>query len=567
MEKYERAIREKLTFLYGKKIAEETYSKLQNLFLKYQKSIPKRGFHFSEKDVVLITYGDGFLSSKKRPLHVLADFLNDYLKDVFTIVHILPFFPYSSDDGFSVIDYKKVNPSLGKWENIDEIKENFSLMFDAVINHISAKSREFLGFMKGNPKYKEFFIVVEPKTDVSHVFRPRALPLLTKFETKWGVQNLWTTFSTDQIDLNYKNPDVLLFIIDVLLFYIAHGASLIRLDAIAYLWKEVGTGCIHLPQTHTVIKLFRNIFDLIAPHAKIITETNVPHRENISYFGNGTDEAHLVYNFALPPLAVHTLITGDASILSRWAKTLETPGENTFFYNFTASHDGIGLLPAQDLLTVPQIEKMIKTTQKRGGRVGYKNNVDGTRSAYELNISLFDLLSDQASDEALNIKVSRFVASQGIALSLKGLPAIYYHSIAGSQNYYEGVEKTGINRAINREKLNLTNMLKELQADGTVRNLVFHKLTQLIKIRRKHRAFHPQGKQRVLNLHPQIFALERYSPDGEELILSLINVSKRGIDLDFRHPCTRDLLSGRIFSDKIFIEPFEILWLQRYPQN
>src|SRR5690606_35016656 len=108
--------------------------------------------------------------------------------------------------------------------------------------------------------------------------------------------------SADQVDLNFKNPAVLLATTRALLFYVEHGAKFIRLDAIAYLWKEIGTPCIHLPQTHQVIQLMRAVLDEVAPDVRLITETNVPHPDNISYFGAGTNEAQLVYNFALPPL-------------------------------------------------------------------------------------------------------------------------------------------------------------------------------------------------------------------------------------------------------------------------
>jgi glycosidase len=564
---FESSVKEKLGFLYGKKAGGDAFSKLQSLLERYRAGIPTEEFDPSERDVVLITYGDGFVAPDTPPLEVLGQFLHRYLKGIVSVVHILPFFPFSSDDGFSVIDYKAVNPELGMWEHVSGIRKDFRLMFDAVINHISKESREFREFKQDTAQYRDFFITVDENTDISQVFRPRALPLISNYETKSGMKSLWTTFSTDQIDLNFKNPDVLLFIIDVLLFYISHGASIIRLDAIAYLWKESGTNCLHLPQTHMVVKLFRDIFDHIAPHVKILTETNVPHKENISYFGNGSDEAHLVYNFALPPLSAHALITGDSKTLSLWARTLHTPGENNFFYNFTASHDGIGMLPAKDLLNAEQIDGLAEVAKARGGRLGYKSAPDGTKTVYELNISLFDLLSDPSSNEPLEKKVGRFIASQAIALSLKGIPAIYYHSLVGSENYYEGVERTGMNRSINREKLDLKSMEEEIQKAKSRRNLVFHRLAHLIEVRRNHPAFHPKGTQKVLDLHQGIFALERVSPDSGESILVLINVTDHRVELDVRDAYTKDLITDRSFSKKISVTPFEVLWLQQYPQN
>jgi glycosidase len=557
-----RGMKEKLVFLYGEKTGQETHNRLKQLLERYTDTIPSIEFSFSQEDVVLITYGDGFLKKNSPPLAALREFLVHLVQDSISIVHILPFFPYSSDDGFSVVDYKQVNPDLGSWEDIDGLKNNYNLMFDAVINHISARSREFREFLSGNKKYKNFFIIVGPDYDVSNVFRPRALPLLTQFNTSWGELSIWTTFSTDQIDLNYTNPTVLLHIIDVLLFYVAHGASLIRLDAIAFLWKESGTECLHLPQTHTVIKLFRQIFDYIAPHVKIITETNVPHRDNISYFGKGNDEAHMVYNFALPPLTAHALVTGNGSYLTKWASTLSLPGTEAWFYNFTASHDGIGLLPARGILPEHELDVLIRTTENHRGKLGLKNNPDGSTSVYELNISLFDLLSDPGSDEPASVKVSRLIASQAIALSLRGIPAVYYHTLVGSQNYYEGVEKTGMNRSINREKLHLEQLEDELARPGSIRAQVFTRLKQLIDIRKTCSAFHPGGEQNVLDLDRGVFAVERISPDGNESVLALINVTGLNLTLTTVKEY-RDVITGRKFTGDIELHPYEVLWLSQ----
>lgn len=552
---------ERLKVLYRAE-APAVLKRLLVLLHAYEEKLPKRAFDFSEKDAVLITYGDSFQQNNREPLAVLNDFVTEYLSNAISIVHVLPFFPYSSDDGFSVIDYREVNPDLGSWDDVHELGTGRTFMFDAVINHVSAKSREFQGFLKGEEKYRNFFIVVGPEFDISRVFRPRALPLLTRFDTNRGNLDLWTTFSTDQIDLNYRDPDVLLYIIGVLLYYVLHGASIIRLDAIAFMWKESGTECLHLPQTHAAIKLFRNVFDMVAPHVKIITETNVPHSDNISYFGEGNDEAHMVYNFALPPLTVHALLTGDGSYLTQWASTLQLENPKNYFYNFTASHDGIGLTPVRGILPAVEIERLVTATEKHGGKLGLKDNPDGTQSVYELNVSLFDLLSDPNADEPMERQVHRFVASQAVAMILAGVPALYYHSMVGSRNYYEGVERTGVRRAINREKLGLERLKGELSETGSRRELVYSALTRLLRERRKHRAFHPEGPQTVLSLHRQIFAVERQSPDGGEKILSIINLSDAPVSLQPKFRGRVDIITGTTLKRQIDLEPYGIRWLR-----
>ncbi|HEY5902515.1 MAG TPA: alpha-amylase family glycosyl hydrolase, partial [Anaerolineales bacterium] len=341
----------------------------------------------SQQDSLLITYPDQVQEPGSSPLRSLGEFCRERLSGLVSGIHILPFYPWTSDDGFSVVDYRQVSPEYGTWDDLGLLGRDFRLMFDAVINHASVESPWFQGFLAGEPPYRQYFITPLAGADLSAVVRPRALPLLTRFETADGPQHVWTTFSADQADLNYKDPAVLLEIIDVLLFYVLRGADFIRLDAIAYLWKEPGTSCISLPQTHAVVQLFRAILDELAPHVSLITETNVPHAENISYFGDGRNEARLVYNFSLPPLVLHAFQTGSAEVLSRWAGTLTLPSPEVTFFNFLASHDGIGLNPLRGILTEHEIERVIERAIAHEGLVSMKSDPEGTARAYELNIN------------------------------------------------------------------------------------------------------------------------------------------------------------------------------------
>lgn len=323
----------KLEFLFEKEKSDRIFTKLTSLIEKFDIEKNAKKNWVDEKDVFLITYGDSIQKENIAPLKILHKFLNENCSDTLSYVHILPFYPFTSDDGFSVVDYFKVNPELGTWDDVVEISKDFKMMYDAVINHISAKSEWFTEYLKGNEKYSDYFIEAEESEDIKKVFRPRALPLLTKFATAKGEKLIWTTFSEDQIDLNYKSEDVFLTIIELLLFYVKMGAKAIRLDAIGFMWKELGTSCIHLPETHTAIQLYKDVFDIVAPDTLIITETNVPHKENISYFGDGENEAQMVYQFPLPPLVLYSLISGDASYLSNWASNLNLKSDKTTFFN------------------------------------------------------------------------------------------------------------------------------------------------------------------------------------------------------------------------------------------
>ena len=532
---------------------------------------------FHQTDIFLITYGDMLQDQQHTPLQNLRSFYKNQIHDFINTIHILPFFPYSSDDGFSIIDYKSVNPKMGDWDDIaDLLQAGSRLMFDAVINHISAESEWFQKFLAGDEKYKNYFITVPPETDLSMVTRPRSLPLLTVFKTAESAEHVWTTFSSDQIDLNFANPDTLLDIIDVILFYIEQGSSVIRLDAIAYLWKEFGTTCIHLPQTHAFVKLLRAVLDSITPEVLLITETNVPHEENISYFGDGADEAHMVYQFSLPPLTAHALITGSAKYLSSWAAELEFPSHETTFFNFTASHDGVGVRPATGILPEEDISILLNRTIAHGGRISSKANPDGSTSPYELNINYFDLLNSPVSDEAKEIQVDRFIASQAIMLMLKGIPGIYFHSLVGSRNDYKGVEKTGHARSINREKLEMKPLLEDISTPHTLRNMVFNQYKDLIAIRIKEKAFHPAGDQKILNLGEQVFTVLRTAPDGTEKILALQNVSSDEVNLTVPleklgadNPNTNwlDLIAQNTYTPQdqvltVLLAPYQTIWLK-----
>ncbi|MBM7557029.1 alpha-amylase family glycosyl hydrolase [Halanaerobacter jeridensis] len=565
-------IKNKLEFLYDNQ-SKEYFDKILELMTEYKPQIEQqdRKDWVDEEDLILITYGDNIQEEDKAPLQSLKEFVDDYFSNLVSGIHILPFFPYSSDDGFSIIDYKAVNPEFGDWSDINQISEDYRMMFDAVINHISAESDWVEGYLNGEDEYEDFFIDVDPEIDLSQVTRPRAKPLLTEFESSEGTKHLWTTFSPDQVDLNFSNPEVLLRVIEILLFYVTQGAEIIRLDAIAYLWKKIGTSCIHLEETHQVVKLMKDIFAAVAPEVIIITETNVPHEENISYFGNGDDEAQMVYQFSLPPLVLHSFVSGDASYLSEWAADIEAPSEETTFFNFLASHDGIGVRPAEGILTEEEIQDLADRAVEHGGAVNYKTNSDGSKSPYELNITYVDAIIDE--DEDLDTQAKKFVASQSILLAMVGVPGIYIHSLLGSRNYEQGVEETGRNRTINREKLKREQVEEELNDPHTLRSKVYKEYSKLIELRKEEKAFHPNGKQEVLDTNEAVFSLLR--SHEEEALLSLHNVSgeeqKVVVDLAEYGMGDREEFKDIIAEEEVDVQgkqvrlnlaPYQVRWLK-----
>jgi len=570
-------VRSHLVALYGQSLGDDTLRRLRAMMDGYR-GLPifqqEADSLLSEGDSVLITYADQLSEPDRFPLETLSRFCEGYLSGLVSTVHILPFYPYSSDDGFSVIDYRAVNPQFGDWNHIARLHQNFRLMFDAVINHASVQHEWFQALLRDDPHYRDYFVVLKGNPDLSQVVRPRALPLLTTFDTPSGPKQVWTTFSPDQVDLNFQNPNVLLEIIDTLLFYVVQGAQLIRLDAIAYLWKEIGTSCIHLPQTHRVIRLFRAVLDALAPHVLLITETNVPHQDNISYFGNGNNEAQMVYNFALPPLVLHTIHTGNSRALSHWANGLTLPSTSATFFNFLASHDGIGINPARGILSATEIEALIQRVIEHGGLVSYKNDVSGIQMPYELNVNYFDALSDPHAQEDLDTQVNRFMTAQAIMLALVGVPGIYFHSLFGSRGWRAGVERTGRNRTINRQKFDLAVFESELNDEASLRSQVFQRYTHMLQARRESTAFHPYGKQEILEYGEAMFTVLRFAPDGNARVLCLHNISDQPqrVKMEAKEifglfaGSLIDLISGTriddFLNDILVVQPYQSLWLR-----
>jgi len=581
----------RLSFLYGEPVANAYMPELERILDVYYAHKPQalieeeKGFdpeeRFTQEDVILITYGDLLRGEGPTPLADLARFCDTYLEGTINTLHLLPFFPYSSDRGFSITDFETVDPNLGTWADIEDLEGRYHLMFDGVFNHISSKSRWFQEFLNGNPYYWGFFIHFVHPDELSaeerkKIFRPRTSDILSEFQSINGPMHVWTTFSKDQIDLNYTNPDVLMRVIEILLFYVRKGAGIIRLDAVTYLWAAPGTRCVSLAQTHEIVKLFRDVFSVVAPGVALITETNVPHKENVSYFGNGHDEAHMVYNFALPPLVLHTFYTEDATALSRWADELEFISDTTTFFNFLDSHDGIGVMAVRGILAEEEIAFIIQRAEEYGGYISYKTGQNGTEVPYEINITWFSAFNRDDGDEDIAFQVKRFVASRVIALILRGVPGIYLHSLIGTRNDIEAVLATRSNRDINRTVIDAGAVVETLKDPLSKFSRISREFGRLIVIRTKHRAFHPSGVQRVLSISPSVFSVIRRSPEGDRFILTLTNVTSGVTHLkiplsEIGTDETRwyDLVSGMEWmaeNERLFItlQPYDVIWLEPF---
>ncbi|MEM7763096.1 MAG: sugar phosphorylase [Pseudomonadota bacterium] len=524
--------------------------------------------YWDQSDCWMITYASSVQDGDEPGLKTLRRFCDEHLQDVINGLHILPFFPYSSDDGFAVIDYYAVDPTNGDWQDIQSLARRYRMMADLVINHASSQSQWFKNFLARQDPGKDYFKETSPDEDLSMVVRPRSTPLRTEVDTADGKRWVWCTFGPDQVDLDFANPEVLLTFIEIIRTYLNHGVSVLRLDAVAFLWKEPGTSSLHDQRTHEIIKLLRTLVEFRDASVMLITETNVPNRDNLTYFGN-SNEAHAIYNFSLPPLLIHTLLTGDCRHLKTWMMSMPPARFGTTYFNFIASHDGIGMRPVDGLLSEAERTRLLETLTSFGGKISLRTGPDGAAHPYEVNISLLDALAgtEKGKDD---LQLDRFICAHAIMLALEGIPGLYIHSLLGTDNDYEGLARTGQYRSINRHRWDLSALRAQLDDDASTQARVLSRLKHLIALRRGQRAFHPNAVQFTLQLGLQVFGVWRQSLDRRQDIFSISNVSveEQVVELANINLIStdhwRDLISGDAIDDQqttMTLQPYQTVWL------
>tara|TARA_A100001388_G_C28768838_1_gene502513 strand:+ start:1343 stop:3076 length:1734 start_codon:yes stop_codon:yes gene_type:complete len=526
--------------------------------------------NWSQKSSFLITYADSIKSENDSPLLVLNQFLQKYIDSIDSI-HILPFMPSSSDSGFSVIDYYKIDEKFGDWKDLNLISKNKNIMIDIVLNHASRNSKWFANFLKGSGQGHDFFKVVKDWNGIAQIERPRSSELFQKIQTVDGEKNVWCTFSHDQIDLDFSNPAVLLEFLKIIKFYIKKNIKIFRLDAVAFLWKKQNTSCINLQETHYIIKLIRFVSTLIDKNAILITETNIPSKENLSYFGNN-DEAHWIYNFTLSPLILFTLLSGNCSQLRKWSMTMPPAQEGNAYFNFLASHDGIGLRPVEGKLDSTELYRLINKMRDLGGKISYKTSQWGEEIPYEINITYLDSLKSTFNGEE-KFQIKRFICAHTIMFAMEGIPAIYIHSFLGTKNDHKAIAAGEGNRSINRFKWDKKDIYKNLEDKNSNNFYIMSKLNSLLNIRSKQPAFHPNATQFTLNLGDEVFGLWRQDKKRKQSIFSIYNVTSKSVKLSLQKinlietEKWIDLISGEALKDiddDILLKPYQSLWISNY---
>jgi len=567
-QKGQNKIRSKLDNIYKISLSKKDIDKFEDEIIQiiknFNKKNPKKKKNISEKTSLIICYGDSIYSNKRSSISLFKIFFQKKLKNYFNTIHFLPFYPSSSDSGFSVKDHYKIENKLGNWSDIKKISKSNDIMADMVINHSSARGLWFRNFLKNKKPGKNYFLTIDSKFDTSKVIRPRDHKLLKKINIFNKKEYLWRTFSADQLDLNFKNPSVLLRFIKIMINLINHGVTVFRLDAIAYLWKESGTKCINLKQTHEIIKLLRTISSYLNVETIIVTETNLPEKENLSYFGKN-DEANWVYNFSLPPLLIHAFLFENSSYLNQWSKKLPITKNGNSYLNFISSHDGIGIRPTEGIFNKKVLNNFLKRLRKNGSKFSYRKVKNKSKKVYEANITVFNALKKTDYDSKGKFFLERYVSAHSIMISFEGIPAIYFNSLFGKSNDEAKYIITGNNRDVNRYKWNYKNISKKLSNKNSKQSIFFQKISNLLSIRRKQKAFHPNASRHNINLGSKIFSFKRISINKKQTVICITNLSSKiqRANLNKIYHNWTNLIGSKIeIKNKLLIlKPFETIWL------
>jgi glycosidase len=531
-----------LSSLYGDD-ARALREGLQRCIERWRGPIAARGLNaaraFDARDAVLIAYPDHLQARGEAPLSTLGKFCAQHLCGALSAVHVLPFHPSTSYEGYAITDYRAVAPELGGAEDLEALQRSgFELMVDLVLNHCSSSHPWFARFKAGDPDRANWFVTVDDPAAawLQQIPRARDLPLTHRVDTPNGPRHVWTTYSPDLVDLNLREPRVLLELCDLMLEYAALGARVIRLDAFVYVWKQAGTRCLDLPQGHALVRLFQAVLDAAGAKATRLLPsiTNRTPAEAFAYLeGAAGREADLVYNLPLSSLILHALYTGDARVLGRWLSQLPSPPAGRAWLNLTACHDGVGLSWLEGLVPPEEIQTLVAKAKARGALLSTRRaTASGPVKPWELNATWFSACAPLPEDGDAR-HVDRFLATQAAMLSVRGVPALYLGALLAGRNDTARVAAQQDNRAINRGRFSRADWEAAFSTPGSVEREVLERLTALCRVRAGCAAFHPEGAQRVLDGLPEgVLGLVRTAPDGDTRVLSLTHFGRAPVELD-----------------------------------
>ena len=526
---------------------------------------------WNSSSTVLIAYPDAVFREGESTLATLSELIDKELGNIANVIHILPFLKSTSDGGFSVSSHKELDPIFGNWEDINSFSKKHKIMADLVLNHVSSSHQWVQEFIQSKPPGSEYIFAPKEIYGWEKVVRPRNSSLFINLSTKDGNKNVWTTFGPDQIDINWKNPYVLIEFLKLIILYLKNGVSWIRLDAVAFIWKEKNTNCLHREEVHRIVRLLRFQLELLIKEGVLITETNVPEKENLSYLKSG-DEAHLAYNFPLPPLLLESLLSNKADLLNNWLSSWPDFPEKTSFLNFTASHDGIGVRALEGLMDQERFHQLLVGCEKRGGLISHRKMENGEDSPYELNISWWSAMTDAGVDPSY-LQLQKFLLSQILIMSLKGVPAFYLPALLASKNDLQTFGRTGERRDLNREKFEANSLFNELADKRSLASQIIQKLNSAISIRSEEISFHPDSSMKCLSKGRSDIVIIRRG-DKDQSIWAIHNMTNMRLSISIKENLKiktdnnsfkfKDCLNNEILTEsKLELSPYNVKWLKR----
>ena len=517
-------------------------------------------------DAVLISYADSVVDDSRPALQSLRRFVNRHLGLFATVVHVLPFLKSTSDGGFAVSSHELLEERHGDWADLGALAEGRRLMADLVLNHVSASHPWVRQFLRDQEPGRSCILEAEPSPCWDAVVRPRSSALFTQLGGADGRRQVWTTFGPDQVDLDWASPQVLLGFTHLLQRLALHGVRWLRLDAVGFVWKEPNTSCIHLPQAHRLVEVMRLLLDQVSSSGVVVTETNVPEEENLSYLRNGR-EAHLAYNFPLPPLLLEATVSGRADLLNTWLNGWPDLPEQTGLLNFTACHDGVGLRPLEGLMSDQRLLRLLIGCEQRGGLVSHRRRSDGEDVPYEINISWWSAMADGGIDPAF-LQRERFLLTQLLVMALPGVPAFYLPALLAAPNDLARFRRTGQRRDLNRPQFRTDALERRLEDPDSDARAVLTSLRHALAVRSTQPALHPDATLAVLSAGRSDRVILQRTRAGQTLVaVHNMTSSRQTLRLSLlggvADRAWTDCLSGRVMPPNQLqaLEPYAVQWL------
>eukprot|EP00759_Apiculatamorpha_spiralis_P029240 PhF_6_TR31490/c0_g1_i2/m.46329/K00690/E2.4.1.7; sucrose phosphorylase len=442
--------------------ASEALAKISQRMRQREIHDGKRTIRHSTSQNILIVYPNHV----QPTLDTTNAFISKYCLYCFSHVHVLPYHPSTSYEGYAITDYVKVDDTWGGEMALTSLLQSnqVDLLADIVLNHCSSQHPWIEDVDK-----KDYVLssedVISSSSWTSTVKRARDTDLFSNIHGRL----LWTTYSPDLVDLAIcKNPRVLVEIVEIMEHEVMRGASILRLDAFVYVWKKLGTNCVNVqPESSRLVSLFRKI---LPSHVQLLPSiTNVTQQENYEYIRE-PQCADYVYLLPLSGMTLYSILSKSPLHLMRFLRDTPPAPLGKAYVPMTASHDGIGLSWLRDLLKPEELETLMKQASSTSCRLSSRCG-----APWELNATYF---------EACGRDVRKFILSQVLTLVVRGVPATYFASLVAGENDERGVEVTGDNRAINRGRFDMATLEGKLRQGNSTTAVALRTLVGFLRRRR-----------------------------------------------------------------------------------